>query len=146
MARTQTNDIVNGLWTAYNGYAEAVSRLSNTQLDTQVPAFGGRQTPLRNSVYSPVFQSLEHTVHVAKILQVTGAPGAQATESQAILSEAAAALGKFIALYSRMTDEDLDRSFENQTPRGVAEHIRRIIENGRTRADDVLAGRTAAAP
>lgn len=141
MARTQVNALVDSLWAAYRDCAEAAGRLSNVQLDAQVPSWGGRQAPLRNMLYQAVNQPLEHTIHVAKILQVTGAPGAQATEAQHILSEAAEMLGMFTGLFARITDEDLDRSFENQTPRAVAEHVRGSIQNAQRLAHGVLEGK-----
>ncbi|MBI4329065.1 MAG: hypothetical protein HY685_04270 [Chloroflexi bacterium] len=146
MARTQVNALVDSLWAAYRDCAEAAGRLSNAQLDTQVPSWGGRQAALRNMLYQTVNQPLEHTIHVAKILQVTGAPGAQPTEAQHILSESAEMLGMFTGLFARISDEDLDRSFENQTPRAVAEHVRGAIQNAQRLAGGVLEGRPAANP
>ena len=141
MARTQVNALIDGLIAAYKETAETVSQLSDTQLDTQVPGFGGRTAPLRNSVYSPVWQAKEHAIHVAKILRVTHAPMAEPTEAQAILAETAQSLGQFIGLLARLNDEDLDRSFEDQTPRKVADHVRNTVASARTRALPVLEGK-----
>ncbi len=140
MARTQVNALIDGLIAAYKETAEAASKLSNEQLDTQVPGYGGRTNPLRNALYSPVGQAREHTIHVAKILQVTHAPAAQPTEAQAILAEAGQALGQFIGLLARLNDDDLDRSFEDQTPRKVADHVRNTVVNAGTRSVGVLEG------
>ncbi|MSQ40466.1 MAG: hypothetical protein EXR55_02150 [Dehalococcoidia bacterium] len=145
MARTQVNALIDGLIASYKETAETVSQLSNEQLDTQVPGFGGRTAPLRGSIYSPVWQSKEHAIHVTKILQVTHSPAAQPTEAQAILAEMGQAMGQFIGLLARLSDEDLDRTFEDQTPRKVAEHVRNTIVGARTRALPVLEGKATGA-
>ena len=54
MARTQINALLDELWATYRELVEAASGLSNEQLDTQVPAYGGRQTALRNSIYQAI--------------------------------------------------------------------------------------------
>lgn len=141
MARTQVNALIDGLIAAYKESAETLSQLSDVQLDTEVPGYGGRIYPLRSSLYNNVFQPKEHTIHVTKILQVTHAPVAQPTEAQAILAESGQALGQFIGMLARLSDEDLDRSFENQTPRKVAEHLRNVVATARTRALPVLEGK-----
>ena len=138
MARTEVNALIDSLWAAYKEYADAASRLTNAQLDTQVAGFGGRQVALRNMLYQSIYQPVEHTTHVAKILQETGAP--RPTEVQLMLAEAGAALGRFTALFARINDEDLGRSFEDQTPRRVAEHVRGSIQGARDRARGVLGG------
>jgi len=145
MARTQVNALIDSLLAAYKETAETVSQVPNAQLDAQVPSFGGRTTTLRNMVYQAVWQPREHTIHVNKILQTTHAPAAQPTEAQAILAEAGQAVGLFIGLLARLSDEDLDRSFEDQTPRKVAEHIRSSVLNARERARGVLEGKPAGA-
>ncbi|GEM_PF-2550841 len=145
MARTQLNALIDSLIASYKETAETVSQLSNEQLDTQVPGYGGRTAPLRGALYSPAFQSKEHAIHINKILQVTHAPAAQPTEAQAILAEVGQAVGQLIGLLARLSDEDLDRSFEDQTPRKVAEHVRNTIVNARTRALPVLEGKATGA-
>ncbi len=142
MARTQVNALIDSLIAAYKESAETLSQLSDTQLDTQVQGYGGRTNPLRGSLYNGVWQSREHTIHVNKILRVTHAPAAQPTEAQAILAESGQALGQFIGLLARLSDEDLDRSFEDQTPRKVAEHVRNTFANAKARALPVLEGKT----
>ena len=143
MARTQVNALIDGLVAAYKEAAETISQLTDAQLDTQVQGYGGRTNPLRGSLYNGVWQSREHTIHVGKILHVTHAPAAHPTEAQAILAEAGQALGQFIGLLARLSDDDLDRSFEDQTPRRVAEHVRTTFGNARTRAQSVLEGKPA---
>ena len=138
MSRTEVAGLINSLWAAYEELAATAAGVSNMQLDTQVASFGGRQTTLRNMVYQAVFQPLEHTIHVTKILQVTGAAGAEPTEAQLMLMAAAETLGRFTGLYARIADEDLERSFEDQTPRRVAEHVRSSIQNSRNRIREAL--------
>ena len=144
MSRVQIDELMGSLWAAYKDCVATAAGLSNEQLDAQVPSFGGRQTALRNMLYSMVYQSLEHTIHVTKILQETGAPGASPSEVQLILSEAARALGTFTGLFARITDEDLGRSFENQTPQAVAEHVRGVVQNAQDRARVAIEGGTPA--
>lgn len=141
MARTQVNALIDSLIAAYKESAETLSQLSDVQLDTQVQGYGGRTNPLRGALYNAVWQPKEHTIHVNKILHVTHAPAAQPTEAQAILAESGQALGQFIGLLARLSDEDLDRSFEDQTPRKVAEHLRNVVATARTRALPVLEGK-----
>ena len=43
---------------------------------------------------------------------------------ETILEEAGESLGRFKALFARMSDEDLDREFEENTPRKVLEHVK----------------------
>ena len=141
MARTQVNALVDSLVAAYKDAVETVDKLTDSQLDTQVEGFGGRVAPLRGSVYNMVWQSREHAVHVNKILGATGAKAAHPTEAQAILGEAGQALGQFMALLARLNDEDLDRSFEDQTPSKVAEHVRNTFVNAKARSQRVLEGK-----
>ena len=89
MARTEVDGLMDSLWTSYKEYAKIAADLSNAQLDTQVPSFGGRETALRNMMYQAVYQLLEQAIHVTKILRTTGAAAAEPSESQHILSEAA---------------------------------------------------------
>ena len=138
MARTQVNGLIDSLWSACKELVEMAGGLSNAQLDTQVTTFGGRQTTLRNTMYQAVYQPLEHTIHITKVLQVTEASGAEPTEAQLMLKAVAESLGMFTGLYARIADEDLERSFEDQTPRRVAEHVRASIDNARNRVREAL--------
>jgi hypothetical protein len=138
MARTQVNALIDQLIAAYKESAETVSQLSNEQLDTQVEGFGGRMAPLRGSVYNAVWQPTEHAIHIEKILQVTKSPAANVSESQAILAQSGAAIGQLIGLLARLDDSDLDRSFEDQTPRKVVEHVANSVRNAKRRAEPVL--------
>lgn len=140
MAREQVDAIIDGLWNTFKEYADAATGLSNEQLDAQVPSFGGRTTTLRTMMYQAIYQPLEHSIHIAKILQVTKAPGANPTEAQAMLGEAARSIGTLTGLLARISDEDLDNSFEDQTPRAVSEHVRNSVENAKNRVGTALEG------
>ena len=138
MSRTQVDALTDNLWASYKELVAIAGGLSNEQLDSQVTAFGGRQTTLRNLVYQAVYQPLEHTIHVTKVLQMTGAPCVQPTEAQLMLKAVAETLGMFTGLYARISDEDLERSLEDQTPRRVADHVRATIDNARNRVREAL--------
>jgi hypothetical protein len=138
MGRIEACALVDSLWAAYAELVETAGGLSNEQLDTQVAGFGGRSTTLRNMVYQAVYQPLEHTIHITKLLQVTGASGAEPTEAQLMLKAAAETLGAFTGLYARIADEDIENSFEDQTPRRVAEHVRSSIQGAGRRVREAL--------
>ena len=98
--------------------------LTNEDLDRRVPAFGGREIPIRTLLYQMVAHPREHAVHITKILQQTGAPGGQATEAQMILGLLWQSLAELLAVGLRLEDADLPRTFENQTIAGVLEHVK----------------------
>ena len=79
---------------------------------------------MRGILYMMTGHPREHTVHLKKLLQETDAPGGRPSEAQTILEEAGESMGRFKALFARMTDEDLDREFEEQTPRKILEHVK----------------------
>ena len=143
MTRTQVDALIDGLVAQFKETAETVVKLTDAHLDTPVEGFGGRVAPLRGAIYNPVNQAKEHAIHIQKILMATKAPAAAPTEAQAILAEAGQSLGQFIGLLARLTDADLDRSYEDQTPRKVAEHVRNTIRNAKARALPVMEGKVA---
>ncbi len=143
MAREQVNALIDQLIAAYKEAAETVSKLTNEQLDTQVEGYGGRMAPLRGSIYNAVMQPTEHAIHIQKILQVTKSPSAEISEAEAILAQSGIAVGQLIGLLARLDDSDLDRSFEDQTPRKVVEHVANSVRNAKRRAEPVLTAKKA---
>lgn len=101
--------------------------LSNEQLDTTYTVMrpsGPRELLLRNVLYNLVIHPREHAVHVGKILQKTGSPLGQPTESQAIVMKAKEAWGEFEAMLASLDDSDLDREYEGHSLRSVLLHLR----------------------
>jgi hypothetical protein len=96
-------------------------------------------------IYQAIYQPLEHTIHITKVLQMTGASGAQPTEVQSMLAAAAETIGAFTGLYARIQDSDLENSFEDQTPRKVAEHVRGSVAGASRRVKEALAAPEGAA-
>ncbi|MCX6020793.1 MAG: hypothetical protein NTZ05_03510 [Chloroflexi bacterium] len=101
---------------------EVAASFTNAQLDTMINVRGTDQ-PVRGQLYNMVLHPREHYVHLQKVLQETGAPGAAPTEAQLIMDQAAQSLGAVIGLFARMTDDDLDREHEGHSPRNVLEHL-----------------------
>ncbi len=143
MSRTQVNALIDSLVASYKEAAETVAKVSNTHLDTPVAGFQGRVAPLRGSIYNMVWHPREHVIHLNKVLQESKAPTATPNEAQAILAESGQAIGQLIGLLARLNDEDLDRSFEDQTPRKVIEHVRGTFASAKTRSTNVLEGKVA---
>lgn len=109
-----------------DAHLQAVDRalpLTNQDLDRRVSSYG-RETPVRNIVYTLGAHPREHAVHIAKILQETGAPGGRPTEAQLIAGTVWQSLGELMAVACRLRDADLQRTMEGQTVAEVLEHVR----------------------
>lgn len=122
MPNEETQRLLQQLIDAQRQCFDVAATLSNADLDRLVP-MGSREIPARAVMYQLVVHPREHYVHLQKVLQETGAPGARPTEAQLIADQAAQALGTFIGLFARMSDDDLDREFEGHSPRTVLEHL-----------------------
>ena len=108
-------------------HMEAVERalpLTNQDLDRRTPAFGGRELPVRNLLYTLGAHPREHAIHITKILQETDAPNAGPTEAQMILAGVWQSMAELMAVCARLQDADLERTLEGQTIGGVLEHVR----------------------
>ncbi len=104
-----------------------LEKLSNEQLDQRVKLFS-REVPKRVAAYDLGNHLREHSIHVQKLLEKVGAPGGNQTEAQRIIRENSIALGAFMAAFSLVNDEDLDKEFENQTPRKIIDHVRSAMQ------------------
>lgn len=103
--------------------------LTDEDLDGTVTGYGGRETRIRQVLYTMANHDREHVNHIDKILRVTDAPGARPSEAQSILGQGAEALGQLHAVLLRVADADLDRSHEDQSLREVLEHVAATQEN-----------------
>ncbi len=126
MSKEQIQKLLNDMVTAYNQVAPALNGLTNQQLETVVKPFRNEQSA-RNALYGIGNHVREHSVHVQKVMQVTGAAGAHPTEAQNIMRDNNVALAAFISSFSLLNDEDLDKEFENQSPRKIIEHVKHAI-------------------
>ncbi len=124
MSRTEVQQMLDEITAAHRNCEDDASILTNEQLDRSISMRSGRQTSVRGILYMMTGHTKEHTVHMKKLLQETGAPGASPSEAHLILEEAGEALGRLKALFARMSDDDLDREFEEQTPRKILEHVK----------------------
>ena len=116
---------------------ETASALTNEQLDTRVPGYGGREMPVRNILYQMAAHPREHAVHITKILQETEAPNAQPTEAQMIMGLVWHSLGELMATCARLEGSDLGRELEEQTIGGVLEHVRDGYNRWVARLEDI---------
>lgn len=123
MSKTQCQQLLQEVATIQQQCILEACELNNQQLDKTVP-LGRREVAARFILYQMVGHPREHTVHLQKVLQKTGASGAQPNEAQLILGEAAESFGDFVGLFARMSDEDLDREYEGHSPRKVLEHMK----------------------
>ena len=121
MSKTETDAQLSRLATSFASLATEASGLSDEDLDKQIPGYGGRPTPVRGLLYAAANHAREHVNHVNKILGATGA--APQTEAQAILAQTAQALGALEGVLTRVSDDDLSRSHEDQTISAVLEHV-----------------------
>lgn len=123
MAKDQVRKMLQETSALFMQTIAELDKVSNEQLDQRVKLFS-REVPRRNAAYDLGNHLREHSIHVQKLLEKVGAQGASQTEAQRIIRENSMALGAFIAAFSLVNDEDLDKEFENQTPRKIIEHIR----------------------
>jgi hypothetical protein len=137
MANTEAQALLQQLIDAQTRCFATAAVLTNADLDKRVPS-GTREVLVRNTMYQLVAHPREHYVHLHKILQETGAPGAQPTEAQLIADQAAQALGTILGIFARITDDDLDREFEGHSPRNVLEHMIRAYQNYATVIESAL--------
>ncbi len=121
MARTDTQALIDRLASSYAALAEAAVKLSNEDLDKEIPGYGGRPTPVRNLLYGAANHTREHVNHINKILDVTGHSGQ--SEALAILEQGAQAFGALNGALLRVDDDDLARSHEDQSVKDVLEHV-----------------------
>lgn len=122
MSSTETRRLTDEATAALRSCAAMAVTLSNEELDKPV-TFGRQELNVRTILYRMANHAREHTVHVKKLLAETGAPSAHPSEAQLIVELASETLGAFTGLVARMTDDDLDREFEGQTPRKILEHV-----------------------
>ena len=121
MSKTETDALLSRLMTSFADLAAAANDLSDVDLDQEIPGYGGRPTPIRGILYGAANHAQEHVNHVNKVLGATGA--APQSEAQAIVAQAAQAMGALNGIISRLSDEDLSRTHEDQTISGVLEHV-----------------------
>ena len=119
----QTSKLLHEILDAHLQAVDRALPLTNADLDRRLPSFGGREAPLRNLLYQLGAHPREHAVHIAKILQETGAPGARPTEAQLIMGTVWQSLAEFMAVAYRLQDADLQRTLEGQTIAEVLEHV-----------------------
>ena len=124
MSNREVQQLLEEIAAAHHACEEEAATLTNQQLDRPVTMRSGRQMNVRGILYLMTGHPREHTVHLKKLLQETDAPGARPSEAQTIMEEAGESLGRFKALFARMSDEDLDRESEGHTPRKVLEHVK----------------------
>ena len=124
MSNQEVQRLLEEITAAHQACEEGAATLTNQELDRSVTTRTGRQMNVRGILYMMTGHPREHTVHLKKLLQETDAPGGRPSEAQTILEEAGESMGRFKALFARMTDEDLDREFEEQTPRKILEHVK----------------------
>lgn len=122
--REATDRLLSELVKVQEACIEKGVRLTNQRLDTTVQ-MGTREVIARNVLYMLVAHPREHSVHINKILQATGATGAMPTESQMILARAKESMGELLGTFARLDDSDLDREFEGHTLRSILEHLTR---------------------
>ena len=126
MANEQTRKLISDLVEAYNQAAAAGLQLQDAELEKKVPIFRGEQSK-RAILYGLGNHAREHSIHIQKVLQETGAAGARGTEALDIIREANAAMAAFLSAFSRVTDNDLDKEFESQSPRKIIEHVKHAV-------------------
>ena len=124
MSNQEVQRLLEEITAAHRACEEGAATLTNQDLDRSVTMRTGREMNVRGILYMMTGHPREHTVHLKKLLQETDAPGGRPSEAQTILEEAGESMGRFKALFARMTDEDLDREFEEQTPRKILEHVK----------------------
>jgi hypothetical protein len=129
MERQTTEALYSKVLESFQDLYQQAAGLTDQQLDQRVPAFGGREVGVRQLLYQCMSHAREHSVHLNKILQQTGAPGAQPSEAQLILVQVAEALGALHGALARLSDADLDRQYEEHTPRKVLEHVAATASN-----------------
>lgn len=145
MRRQELEQALERVWDSYEDVVQAAGELSNEQLEGRVPFFGGREIAVRNMLYMMVTHPREHTVHLTKILQKTGTPGAHPTESLLILGQIAESLGALEGLLARASDADLDQEFEGDSIRRVLEHVASTQQGYSQRIRAYLEGTSAPA-
>ncbi len=133
----QTSKLLHEILDAHLQAVDRALPLTNEDLDRRLPAFGGREAPLRNLLYQLGTHPREHAVHIAKILQETGAPGARPTEAQLIMGTVWQSLAELMAVACRLRDADLQRTLEGQT---IAEVLDHVVETYRNYSNRVAAG------
>ncbi len=106
-----------------------LDKLSNEQLVQRIKMYGGRENPRRAAAYDLANHIREHSIHIQKLMDAVGAQGSKQTEAQRIMREGCVSLGTFMAAFSLVNDEDLEKSFENQTPRKILEHVQGGIKS-----------------
>ncbi len=122
--REATDGLLSELVKAQEACIEKAAKLSNEQLDKTI-SYRTREIIARNALYMLVAHPREHSVHISKILQATGAPSAAPTEAQMILALAKESMGELLGTFARLDDSDLDRELEGHTLRGILEHLTR---------------------
>ena len=133
----QTSKLLHEILDAHLQAVDRALPLTNEDLDRRLPAFGSREAPLRNLLYQLGAHPREHAVHIAKMLQETGAPGARPTEAQLIMGTVWQSLAELMAVAYRLRDADLQRTLEGQT---IAEVLEHVVETYRNYSNRVAAG------
>ncbi len=126
--REATDHLLSELVKVQEACISKAAQLTNEHLDNEV-TMGTRQVIARNVLYMLVGHPREHSVHINKILQATGAPSAAPTEAQMILARAKESMGDLLGTFARLDDSDLDREQEGYTLRGILEHLTRAHQN-----------------
>ena len=124
MSNSETLRLLDEVMEAQRECEAAAATLTDEQLDRKVTLRSNREVTIRMVLYMLVGHPREHSVHLKKLLQETGAQGARPSEAQLILEQGSQSLGAFAGAFSRMTDIDLEREFEGETPRTILEHVK----------------------
>ncbi|MBI4203338.1 MAG: hypothetical protein HY532_09535 [Chloroflexi bacterium] len=128
MSRDELKKMIQDVVQAQELCIERATNVTNPQLDLNFsvprPTGGTRDYQMRALLYNLVIHPREHAVHIGKILQQTGSPLAQPSETQAILMKAKEAWGELEAVLACLDDADLDREFEGHSLRSILTHLR----------------------
>ena len=122
MSRTEIETLFQQLSQPLQQVIAIAEGLSNEQLNERVAGYGGRETPIRNHLYTVVNHVREHVIHLNKVADATGRPSP--TEAQRILAQAAEAMGALHGALIRFTDAEIEvTDSEGQSPRIVIDHV-----------------------
>ena len=139
MPRNEVESLFESVVQPVSEVIEMAARLSNEDLDAQVPHYGGRETPIRNILYGMTNHTAEHAVHLNKIADEIGK--GNPTEAQRIAATAAEAIGALWGALGRFEDADLDtKDNEDQSVRVVLDHVAQGLKTNASRITGYLEG------
>lgn len=129
MSNKETQRLLEEVMAVHRQFETVAASLANEELTRPVPMRTRTNATVRTVLYIVGNHAREHTVHLKKLLQATGAPGARPSEAQHVLEQAGEAMGAFQSAFARITDADLDREYEDQTPRKILEHMKSAYDS-----------------